>query len=352
MVNVGILGLGPAWQTRYRSALEELRERIRLRAVYDPVFNLAEQAALDDHASAVPGILALLEQPDVQAILVLDTAWYGQQVLELLCRCDKPIYLAGYLGEDVAGLRRCHEQAVARGLTLMPEFSRRYTPATGRLQELTATELGPPHHLAIEAHGPRLDHVDMFSGGSSARELLVGLFDWCRYILRTPPVSLQARFPECESDADGSRCSLVVEFGPQRSGGAPPRAELQLSNRGADRTTIAESRPADCSPADRPEEASETSEPPVCYEIRCERGTASIRSPVEISWTTGSEVRTESLKSERSETEVMLDHFCRRVVGGLIPVADLADRCRSLLLTQAAEESLRTGRKVWLNGQA
>lgn len=340
MVNVGILGLGPDWETRHRPALETLRGRIHVRSVYDPVFNLAEQAANGCRASAAPGIQALLEQPDVRAILLLDTAWYGHHLLEMLCESDKPAYIAGGLGVDITRLRRFHERASSRGLTLMPEFSRRYTPATSRLQELIATELGPPHHLVIEAPAspvetPSVPDAVTQQPGCLRSELLVELFDWCRYILRTPPVSLRADLPESDDDGGVSSPSMTVEFRRPRTGSDPPRAELHLVSRSAE----------------RPEESGPPPGRTVSYDIHCERGSASIQSPADISWSTGSEVRTESLQTERSETEVMLDHFCRRVVGGLIPVADLGDVCRSLHLALAAEESHRTGRKVMLNGQ-
>ncbi len=37
----------------------------------------------------------------------------------------------------------------------------------------------------------------------------------------------------------------------------------------------------------------------------------------------------EGLATERTETEVLLDHFCRRAVGGLIPVPSLEDFLRA-----------------------
>jgi hypothetical protein len=58
------------------------------------------------------------------------------------------------------------------------------------------------------------------------------------------------------------------------------------------------------------------------------------------------------LSHDRPEVEVMLDHFCRRVVGGLIPVADLLDICRSLHLVRSLEESRKIDRPVHLNGEA
>jgi hypothetical protein len=46
----------------------------------------------------------------------------------------------------------------------------------------------------------------------------------------------------------------------------------------------------------------------------------------------------------------MIDHFCRRLVGGLVPIADISDVCRCLRLTRAASDSLVQRQAVSLNG--
>jgi hypothetical protein len=46
----------------------------------------------------------------------------------------------------------------------------------------------------------------------------------------------------------------------------------------------------------------------------------------------------------------MIDHFCRRLVGGLIPVADISDVCRCLRLVHATKQSLATAAPIPLNG--
>jgi len=47
----------------------------------------------------------------------------------------------------------------------------------------------------------------------------------------------------------------------------------------------------------------------------------------------------ESLDAERNETEVMLDHFSRRIVGGLIPIPTLDDVLRAIDVLVEAELS-------------
>lgn len=329
MIKVGIIGLGPVWETRYRPALERLRERLAVCAVYDPVAGRAEQVA--DELRAVPcyGVAALLEGHALDAVLLLDRSWHGDYPLRLLLEKRKPAYLAGSFGSEVERLRELHEAADAAGLTLMPEFSRRYTPATERLQELMATRLGRPRRITIEATAPEPDDVAAVPGQKTGFDLLVGLLDWCRYVVRMAPVSIECRPLEPAAGTGTEDVAVVAEFQQPRGAGERPVAELRIHG-----------RPSNPEPASAPA----ASHP--CHQIVCERGSAGIDSTVAITWTCEDGPVAESLASERSEVEVMLDHFCRRIVGGLIPVADIADVCRAVSLAQAAEESLRSGRRI------
>jgi predicted dehydrogenase len=327
MVNVGIIGLGPVWETRYAPVLDKFRKRIAVCAIFDPVADRAQQVAAEYGAQAVQGILALLERDDVRSVLLLDTAWHGQESLRLICSRNKPAYLSGNWGTDAGQLQQLHERSRAAGLTLMPEFGRRYTPATGRLQELMATRIGRPRKIMIDATGEFGE-----PGTGSAREFLTGLLDWCQYILRMPAVCLQAKPLNSPADGGFPDCLITLEFCQPRSHGDRPVAELRVRNRRSD------------------EEFGHKDV--LRHEIVCDSGNAIIESGATISWSTGSSPITESLTADRSAVEVMLDHFCRRVVGGLIPVADVGDVCRSVAMAEAAEQSLRTGQAVSLNGSA
>ena len=352
MVNVGIIGLGSVWETRYRPALEKLRQRVCVSAVYDPVANRAEQVAAECGATAVKGLLALLERADIQAILLLGTAWQGQVPLRFVSARRMPVLIAGNLGDDLQALEAVHQAALADGLTLMPEFPRRYTPATGRLQELIATHIGRPERIVIDAtidssndsatpasHSGRdksrgFGKSPGFERPGVCSDLLIGLFDWCRYILQTTPAILQSkRLKDAEND-DRLDHSITIEFHRPRSGGNCPVAELRIH----------EAEPggrAAPSAAEMPTQR---------VEVVCERGKAILDAPAEISWATDAGLVTESLAAERSAVEVMLDHYLRRVVGGLIPVADISDVCQGIRLVQAAQRSLQTGQRIELNG--
>lgn len=318
MIQVGILGLGPVWEARYRPALENLSRRIRVCAIHDPVATRAEIAAAAFGADLAVGVRELLDRRQVRAVLLLDSGWYADRPLRWICQRGMPAYVAGSLGSDRGALRRLHAIAESCSLTLMPEFSRRFTPATGRLQELMATRLGRPTRIEVSARQPDPAQTPAVPGQGAGVDFLVGLLDWCGYIARTPSRSVRA-----ESDADG-RQSLTIEFRRPRSGGEPVTAVLRLSH----------SIEADDEGA------------PFTAHVLCQRGEATLTGRETIRWTSGAEGASESLTSERSEVEVMLDHFCRRVAGGLVPVADVADVCRALELARAADESLTRGAAV------
>jgi predicted dehydrogenase len=325
MVNIGVIGLGPVWDTRYAPVLQKYRDRICLRAVYDPVIERAEKVAAQWLAVPVHGALALLNRTDVRAVLLLDSSWHGLRTLEFARERRKPTYIAACLGSDAACLKKLHDAGRAEGLTLMPEMSRRHAPSTVRLHELMATQLGRAKTIEIEAFiwrdGPSVGIKE------SDAELVVGLVDWCRYVARSPILQVEMT-SELSSGIGGPNLhTITIQFAPPRAQSAGAAAVLRIYENAQQQSSVH-------------------------YQITCERGTAKIDSAVEIQWQTetGKPV-SETLTSDRSDVEVLIDHFCRRVVGGLIPVPDIADVCRGLEVMGAARRSLASGQSVLLNGQ-
>ena len=77
MLKVGIIGFGPAWESRYLPALRKLRDRICPTAVYDAVQTRAEAVATELEAHRVDGIYALIARRDVEAVLLFDANWHA-----------------------------------------------------------------------------------------------------------------------------------------------------------------------------------------------------------------------------------------------------------------------------------
>lgn len=307
MVRIGIIGLGRAWEESYEPAIRRLDRRVQVAAVYDHVHRRAEQFCRRcPRARAIDGVIALIDAPHVDAILLLDSNWHGRALLHYACARRKPIHLAGDLGDDTAFIEHLHATSVLTGTTVMPELSWRYTPATTRLQELLATRLGPPRtvHIRIDVRPPDVDRV------------LPRAVDWCRYVCGARPVSVTSE----ESQPSHRTVTLTLET----SSGRTSAARIEIA-RASDQATI----------------------PSALYRLECHQGSVEIETPTQLRWqsATASAVD-ECLSNDRSSHEVMLDHFCRRAVGGLIPVADLRDVHDSLTVLNAAGQSLKSGRPV------
>jgi len=341
MVNVGVVGLGSDWETGFSPALRKLRERIAVRAIYDPVASRAAQVAREWDATVVDGVVAMSERVDLRGFLLLDPGWHGWESLKRLCEPRKPVFIAAGFGRNFSTLRKLEEQVRAAGQTLMPGLSARYTPATCRLRELMATSLGRLQGIKINASLPKPEYAVSPLQTSSVSEAFLHLLDWCRYVVGAAPTQVHAHRLNGSVDAGCySDRSVTLEFENPQIPATSVKAVLQIR-----RHSDEESTDLDSGEATRGDQAVESR-----TEIVCERGTAAITSATEITWNTGKNPVRELLTWERSTVEVMLDLFCRRVVGGLIPLPDLDDVLQGMRVHEAAERSLTTGQPVDLNG--
>lgn len=317
MLHIGIIGLGSTWEQRYRPTLWRLRDRIQVAGVYDPVAAKATQVAAELRTAPVEGIWELLSRPLVKGVLVLDATWLGHIPLLMACSRGKPAYIAGTLGNSLSVVNQLQHESDETGNDLMPELSRRYTPATIRLRELLATRLGRPRRIRVELHLPAVPDSQLPIGQATELDALVGLVDWCRCIVGTTFAGAVSRETVTTGGIHGPARihDLKVTFKRSATDGEPAWAEIRLFLHQNERCDL-----------------------PVCLSghIDCAHGHASLSGPSQLSWKIGAETITESLSSERSELEVMLDHFSRRVVGGLIPVPSVADVSRAMQLIHSA----------------
>lgn len=311
MIKIGIVGLGLEWDTLYLPALRSLGPRAQVRAIYDPVASRAQLAAAQlPNVAVSDGILVLADRSDVDALLALESGWQLQAMLPHLCTRRKPVLLAGGLHCNVPQLEHLHATAVLTGTTLMPEFRWRYTPATNRLQELLATCLGAIRQMRLQLPASR--------NGQPAGQLSSAI-DWISYVLRSRPRAVTR-----PSLRDSSRFELEFPAGPRSLEQTAVGVEAALPLPPPDRAAAADS--------------SAHSEWPT-IEVECERGRVRIGAPDRLTWQLNAgPLCEEILEGDRPPLEVLLDHFCRRVVGGLIPVADLRDACRSLWLAQSIDQ--------------
>jgi predicted dehydrogenase len=322
MLDVGLIGLGPEWEHRYRPALAKLKKRLRIRSLYTPVITHAEQVSAELDCDVASGLMALFEREDVRALLVLDAAWYSGVPAEFACRVGKPAYLAGPLTRRFPVADHLLIRAAETGVTLMPDFGHRYTPATSRLRELTATRLGRPLSILVDLASPTNQPGDDGAATPGVREALAAAIDWCSNLVGTAPGALRAEFArDCKPGAGIGLTELYVEFRRPAAGGDAATACIRLCEPGGPMTT--------------PHVADEAAVG-MRARVQCVTGTAWLEGPRQVTWEAANEKVSESLIGDRPDVEVMLDHFSRRVVGGLIPVPTLEDLYRACQLVDVA----------------
>lgn len=291
-VSLGLVGSGPLWEQAYRDAVRRHLHHIAIRGVYDAVPARAEQTAREWQAGVAPSLTSLFERPDIDAVVILDAAWYGVFPLELACRFAKPTLLARPCDGALSKIEQIQLAARDAGVTIMAAFPRRHTPAMNRLRELIVTRLGAPTSVRLYASPPDALNTD--------RQWLAHLLDWCFYVVGKSPTRATA----AASDGDQT---ITLDF-PATGGAKPPAAQIVLRR---------SDRPAD-------QEA-----PGEVLHVECQRGSADVSSDVEIVWRNGRQETRDNLASERPSEDIILDQFCRRVVGGLVPVSDLSDALRA-----------------------
>ena len=196
-LRVGVIGLGRLWETRHKPSLARLDDRFRVTAVYDPVFRRAELEATQIGCAACEGLSALVERPDVDVIYLLSRQWFGLHPIALACAARKPVYCALPLADELTELEALAKQIEQSGIVFMPEFARRCYPATLRLKELLATQLGPPR-LAV-GH-TRLYGFDRYAIPGPTTQIAPApltvdpgsyLIDWCCFVFQAYPYSIQ-----------------------------------------------------------------------------------------------------------------------------------------------------------------
>jgi len=225
-LRVGVIGLGRCWR-RYRPLLAQLREHIEVRAVCDQVLRRAEMEAQQFECAAAGGPAELLERPDVEAVLLLDTQWYGLWPLEHACRTNKPVLCTASPASDAAHADALREQIQASGLPVLMALPPLLAPATRQLRELLTHRLGQA----------RLVRADWSAAPArSSRDLLdhaavLPLLAACAWLLEDVPRSVWTLDGE-----SAAFVTLMLRFGCDRlaqvnlwtaaQGRTPPRFEV------------------------------------------------------------------------------------------------------------------------------
>jgi predicted dehydrogenase len=119
-VRLGILGLGSVYWTPYRAAIERLDGRVHVAAAYDPD---PDKRSAADRATGTPvalaGAQAVIEHPDVDAVLVLTSMREHGRLARLALEAGKHVLVEKPMATSLEEARALVDAARASGRTLV-----------------------------------------------------------------------------------------------------------------------------------------------------------------------------------------------------------------------------------------
>ncbi len=284
MIKLGVIGAsGQEFSQLYAPALKSLRERIRVTVVYDYVAHCARQSAELMEATVSRSFQDLIHNGDVDAVLILSTGWPGVLPYVECLKQNQSVYLADscLLTEDA--LKQISTLAKSTNAVTSVEHRLCFSPTGLRCQELMASELGAPREMTC-----RLDPERSFIDQAGEIAAALGWFRWllpgyeflCTPLFSTPQ-KWTFQFQKTMRTQDVSE--VLIHFCFHQDAGQ--------------------------------------------FHIQTDRGQIWIPGEDKLSWACENEnpgkPKSESLSQERHTIARQLDFFCRRLVGGLIPIHDL-----------------------------
>lgn len=330
-LRVGLVGLGPHWDSRHRSALRAMSDRFEVRAICEEVAKRADKAAEEFGAETVDGYRALAKRSDLDAILLLSPQWYGALPIYAACESGKAIYCASAMDLTTEEATEVKQRVDEAGIAFMVEFPRRLAPATIRMKELIATCLGQPRLLFCHVRRSFRPGESASADAAMLRELIEQV-DWCSYVVGQSPRSVIANGRP--SSAVGGYRVMSVDFAAGKdSSETPPLAQISCG---------------DYIPNAWHEALSFRL--PTGLQVSCERGVAFIDLPSTLVWFDEAGRHIESLEYETPVGEQLFGQFYRSVTSLLRSTDDLAKAHDALRTVLAAETSRTAGRRVDLSG--
>lgn len=280
MLPIGVIGAGTEWDAVWRPAFAQL-SRLVVASFYDPVAARGERVAEENEWSLLPGARHVLETPKLRGLVVLDAGWLGNWIIEQADRRGLPVFVSSR-ESSVEILAGAFEQVMGETL-IQAELRRRYTPATMRVRELTATRLGPVKSLRVE----------LLSALPPTPSQWAEVIDWCRFVVQSAVT---------RADSHDHDSSIGVAFR-KHDEGRPMEASIVWMS-----TQTPPEYPAD-----------------FVAELTCRDGAVIVTGSRRVRWKTGDEEADEELSDDRTSAAVQLDLFSRRIAGGLVPVSTLED---------------------------
>lgn len=328
MVTLSQFGAGRIGKIHAANAAANSRSRLKY--VVD-VDEAAAQALALAHGAAVADGETVFADPEVDAVIVASSTDTHKPIIEAACRAGKAVFCEKPVDLDSARVREVVRAVEAAGVLFFVAFNRRFDPSFAALRKvLRDGRIGRVEQVIITSRdpGPPPAAYIKVSGGLF-RDMMIHDFDMARWLLGEEPTEVFA----------AGACLVDPSIGAL---GDIDTAAVTLKTASGALCHITNSRRAVYG-----------------YDQRIEvfgaggmlRAGNRTDTTVEVSDATG--VVTDKpmyffLERYADAYRLELDHFLDCLEKGTPPLAGADDGLRSLLLADAAAQSLKTGRPVAL----
>lgn len=247
-IGIGVVGVRHRWVRVYLPALRGLADRFRVVAVADELPAVAEAAARQAGCRAAAGVSDLLFDDAVEAVVLLEPAWFGLWPLERAAERRLPVLCGITPLADEANARRVGRLIGDAKTPVLATLPLRDWPTVTRARELITRSLGAVRWV---------DGATVEPGPLTAGRRLGGgwfhLLDLCLPLLDEPPARVRARMTAHGTGSveattgRGVVARVTRRFVPDGLTGPRPRS--------------------------------------VRVDVGCDHGTVSVRGPTTVSWT-------------------------------------------------------------------
>lgn len=302
--------------------------RAELRYVVD-VNEAAARGLVQKYGGRVSDADTALGDPEVDAVIIASSTDTHAALIESACRAGKAIFCEKPIDLDLARVDAVLETVAEAGTTMQVGFNRRFDPDFAALQKaILDGAVGRIELVAITSRDPEpppLEYVR--ASGGLFRDMTIHDLDMARWLLGSEPVEVFA----------AASCLVEPAFGEL---GDADTAAVTLKTAGGALCQISNSRRAVYGYDQRIEVFGSGGM------VRVANRTPTVVERTHAGGTTTDKplyfFRERYAEAYRAE----LDHFLNCLENGTPPMVGPEDGRRALVLAEAAEESVRTGRAV------
>jgi myo-inositol 2-dehydrogenase/D-chiro-inositol 1-dehydrogenase len=327
MLRFGLFGAGRIGRVHADSLATHPRAELAI--VHDPIEAAAREVAARHGATATGDIEAVLGDPSIDAVIIASPTPTHVDLLTASVRAGKAVLCEKPIDLDLARVDACWAEIKGEEATVMVGFNRRFDPSFAEVRDRVASgEIGRLEQLIITSRDPApAPAAYIASSGGLFRDMTIHDFDMARFFL--------GEVVEVQAMGANLIEPYIAEAGDVDS------AMVLLRGTGGELGQIVNSRRCSFGYDQRLEafgaEAMLSAGNQTATSVRRSGGSGSETAAPYLNF---------FLDRYAPAYRAELDHLISCIEQGLAPSPGFADGRAALVLADAANESLRTGRAV------